>query len=289
MWRPINALLCSLAVVDALGLFMKSLVLIHFYVTPCLSNVVVFYFLYLFVSFLNAILNSLLNAWLTLATAIVRYIGISRMSNSTMLHMKHVKMITSSTFFLSVFLYIPDWIRNSMQTYEINNETCYSEATSETLIPNQTYVWLYLGRVMLPWLLMIVFSLLIITVICKAKKQQPRLTKHSSRSNAWRHTNRSSVVILGIICSSVLTMMPRILYVVIELSFLDVTTRFRIALFHTHDLLVTTNSSINIIFYMINLKFRETLKNLFLRRRRHFIHRDTSTRNSRTTTNRLFM
>ena len=281
MKRPINALLTSVSVVDGIGLTLFSFLLIAKPALPCPPK----WFIYLNIPTVHAvtILNISMNPCLTIAIAAVRFFGIRQRSPGSVLTINHVTIIVSAAFFFCISFEVPSVIRTRIDSLSLGNETCWRYVYTDHLVSHTTLRWFQFAFSLVLCVSMVLFSMLILLALVRAQKKHRTLISNPTTSNGctstnqgdianrehletrrkssrWSKTARTTVVILGMMLFSILTFITTLVVLMGELFGVNTLTNFYLTVYCVKNVLVVVNSSVNIVFYSINLEFRETLR-----------------------------
>ena len=291
MRSPINFLLASLAVVDFLGLgfsMWSNLIWDGLSPKPCLSRDVAVQH---FIAFLSSgVMVYGMNSWLTSVIAVTRYVVVTRVSvEFTMIH---AQVLVFVSVIPSVIQYIPEYLwprmssryHNSTVSESDINKTCFQIDFLElNSTQERIYAWYKFVFTFIPCLVLVIFSVLLVSVILKGRKQhvilrgdswrQTSVTSSSLRRSSsvtsssalkvWRRTTRTTTMLLALSVSSVISRSPIIaLMVLAELERMN----YFVYIQYISYVLVDINSGLNLIFFVISKEFRITLKHLFRKR-----------------------
>ena len=198
------------------------------------------------------------NSWLTLAITVTRFVVVKRMTS--LFTIKHAKLIVAVAFIISITQYIPDFTRITVLEITRGGEKCYELWENEDITSKTTFYRIKLTFLLTTYILLMVFSLLIICFFYQGRKRNANITKYSSRAGKWSKTNRSTAILLAVIASSLVSRLSVLLYVIMrELKFWEQNYDIERLILFISDTLTILNSVMNIFFFMISAEFRQLL------------------------------
>ena len=218
------------------------------------------------------------NQWLTVSLAVVRYVFICRHKMATnMFSLNQAKVTVLSVVLVCVTSSIPYYFL--MQVKEDDSRpSCYIVNITDFTAAHYKFYdfcqWYYIVAIkMLPCVLLAISSLRLIYAMQTAKKRRRSLLMNTSlvitnRSSGITNHQRTTMVMIAVTLCSVVTTLPRGMLTLIAKVSGNMNLRF--VLHHMDDLLMLLeliNSTVNFLFYCtMSRKFRDTFKNLFRRR-----------------------
>ena len=178
---------------------------------------------------LSSLLVHRLNMWLTLVITVTRYVVISSVTRR--LETKHVRM----SFLAALVVSVAQSVSPSI--------TCYTRGMVDRVDGNKTSFLIDVDLVDLPFdyhsgllggsnlghhvdyvmniiacACLLIFSFLIMSVLYRGKKQHDQITSSSNRSQTWRSTNKTSLIVLSIALMSIFSKTLLVIEAVATLS-----------------------------------------------------------------------
>ena len=138
------------------------------------------------------------------------------------------------------------------QVFSLNNDVI------ETII-----VWEENICAILQSLILMIFSLLLISFMSKSRKRHAEIMTSVRPEDKWRKTNRTIAVLLAMILSSLLARVFKVVFEFFMIYFQDLDSTNVDILNHVAYLVFCLNSSLNVFFYMMSGEFRRTLRTMF--------------------------
>ena len=255
---PMNFLFSSLALGDFSGLsiFAVRTIYYEYHETECYSKG--YRLMEIIMTYTAGIFIYAFNSWLTLAITVTRFVVVKRMTS--LFTIKHAKLIVAVAFIISITQYIPDFTRITVLEITRGGEKCYELWENEDITSKTTFYRIKLTFLLTTYILLMVFSLLIICFFYQGRKRNANITNYSSQAGKWSKTNRSTAILLAVIASSLVSRLSVLLYVIMrELKFWEQNYDIERLILFISDTLTILNSVMNIFFFMISAEFRQLL------------------------------
>ena len=266
MRRPFSILLACLATSDAIAVLTRgvlSAAKIHAKLHPDFECTQFYAYLDLTCRGLFTIFGRNMNIWMTLGVAAVRYRFISRMSKSDGITKKHICLIVLCAFIMSTHIHLVFFFVPKTSYYE---DDCFQLVRFNTdLIDHKEMKVIHIVNILLPVVLLCVYTGLIISVICKAEKQRRLLTSQMYIRHHSNQTLRISVMILIMMSVSMFNVAILIVIYLNEFTVLTSPPEVIEVLGDVMFPCLGINCSLDFWLFLLSCEFRETLKSLFSR------------------------
>ena len=275
MKSQINIILTGIAISDALTMLSYIPFALHFYIfhgverTP--EKYTYGWSLFLAVHACLSITVHTISIWLGVCMSCARYIYIKSMGvGRENLSLRMTCFVVLGVYVLTFFIYLPNYCYNEvlpdpcldrdnttvLHRYGIKN---LNLANGEASVMETINIWIFilLGK-WIPCFLIIVFGGLLLHTLHESKKRTINLKGAQTGARLKQH-NRTTTMLLAIICMYIIAEMPQTIMLVLCFSIKDFFNNYML-LADTIDILALLNNSTNFIMYCtMSKQFRDLL------------------------------